>query len=528
MSDRHHPSAAELLRAAALERPDAEFIFDGTRRLTYMQVHRQAAALAASLTSQGVDKDSSAVIALPNWCEYVVAYIACQIIGMTAVPLISSIKKANFTAIVELVAPSTVFIASAEQEWMLEEAPWSGLVIAARHRSAKAVALDKLCSPAAAASSGAIADALDMAGGGDPVSIIFTSGSVGRPKGVILRASAMGRAASLLASCLDVREGDVFFTPVPFGHIFGLGPGLLLPLLAKGRLVTCQKFSVCEALELMDAEGVSVHFGVPTMFVRELKAMQDMDFAPKALRTGIIAGSPSPEGFIEAFERHTGCRLLNSYGMSETASALCSASIGDPAQTRHSSVGRPLPGVQIKLAAMTPPAFAGDALQAPAGPCGCGEILCKTPSMMAGYYKDDDATKEAFDSEGWFHTGDMGELGADGALRVVGRAKNIINRGGFKIHPEEVEGTFAAHPKLAECCAMPYPDPELGERVCLAVQLASGAWACDAELRGWASERLEKFKVPDTILFVDKMPKLNTGKTDRLALRQMLSSANRQ
>jgi acyl-CoA synthetase (AMP-forming)/AMP-acid ligase II len=344
--------------------------------------------------------------------------------------------------------------------------------------------------------------------------IIYTSGSSREPKGVMLKGSALYFASFRQSGALEARCDDVFITPITFAHVFGIGAGLLIPLLVGARIVLCDRYQPERVLGLIASERVSVHFGVPTMFIREMKddsfGREDMS----SLRTGIVAGSLCPTGLIGEFEQKTGCRLLCAYGLTETSATLTTTRLDDDDYTRSSTVGRPVEGVEVALL---------DTREDAGYDRPVGEVICRTPGVMEGYYKDDDLSAKAFTPDGWFRTGDLGSLGADGTLRIVGRCKNTINRGGFNIYPEEIEAFYRNNENLLDVCLLEYPDSELGERTSLFVQLAPGAYASGEELRVWSAEGLEKFKIPDRIVFVESMPRLGSGKVDRQLLRKILA-----
>jgi acyl-CoA synthetase (AMP-forming)/AMP-acid ligase II len=499
---------AGLMRDGAKLRPDKEMVFDGAMRISYSQAFDRACYLTERLAKFGIRKEDKVVICIPNWAEFPIIYCACQLLDMVVVPLIPSLRKKNFLAIMEQVRPSLVFLSCKEHREFIQQSTCDPFMIGVRFSDEGLFEYGSLItSETQEESTGNILPH-------DSTTIIYTSGSTGKPKGVVLKGSALLFTALYLNKALEANHDDVFLVPITFSHVFGLGPGLLMPLLVGARIVLFDRYKPEKILEIIFKERITVHFGVPTMFIRELKCKEQQEFDLSSLRTGLVAGSLCPSGLIKSFEQATGCKLICAYGLTETSSALTTTRLIDDEMIRFSTVGYPLDEVQITLV---------NTKEEPDYNRQIGEIVCKTPGITEGYYLEEDLTSESFDADGWFKTGDLGTIEVDGAVRIVGRRKNIINRGGFNIYPEEVEAYYRKYGKLGDTCLIDYPDTELGERTCLFVQLASDAYACSEELRTWAASGLEKFKIPDRIVFVQSMPRLGSGKVDRQRLRRMIA-----
>jgi acyl-CoA synthetase (AMP-forming)/AMP-acid ligase II len=540
---------AGLIEEGARLHPARELVFDGSARLTYGQCFARARSLAGELARLGIREGDKAIICIPNWVEFCVIYCACQMLGLTVIPLIASIREKNSRIIAEQIKPALVFLSTGEHADIFSQSSSDPLILGVRFgaESLGATGLlryeDMIGADADAAAVGAAA--VGAAGGKasrtppppragvdaaaasadtreayppysvpeDSETIIYTSGSSSEPKGVVLKGSALYFAAFHQSKAMRISHDDVFLTPITFAHVFGIGAGLLMPLLAGVRIVLCDRFQPQTALRLIAEEGVSVHLGVPTMFIREMK---DDSFGREdlsSLRTGLVAGSLCPPGLIEEFEQKTGCRLVCAYGLTETSSTVTTTRLDDESVMRFSTVGHPVEGVQLALINVSEEVGHEQPI---------GEVVCQTPGIMEGYYQDEAMTAEVLSPDGWFKTGDLGTLEADGTLRIVGRRKNTINRGGFNIHPEEIEAFYRQNEDLVDVCLIEYPDPELGERTGLFVQLAPDACACGEVLRGWSAKGLEKFKIPDRIVFVQSMPRLGSGKVDRRLLKRKL------
>jgi acyl-CoA synthetase (AMP-forming)/AMP-acid ligase II len=512
---------AGLIEEGSRFYPDEELVFDGTQRMTYGQCFAQACRLARKLAGFGIREGDRAIICIPNWVEFCVIYCACQMLGLTAIPLISSIREKNSRIIAEQTRPALVFLSTGEHADIFSQSPSRPLILGVRFGANGLLGYEDMVAADECEAGTANAVGADEHGAHphqriprDSETIIYTSGSSSEPKGVVLKGSALYFAAFHQSRAMRTSHDDVFFTPITFAHVFGIGPGLLMPLLVGARIVLCDRYQPQTAIRLIAEEKVSVHFGVPTMFIREMKADSFGSEDLSSLRTGIVAGSLCPPDLIEEFEQRTGCRLVCAYGLTETSSTVTTTHLDDDSATRFSTVGRPVEGVEVALINVS---------EEPGHDRPIGEVVTRTPGIMEGYYRDEAMTAKAIGSDGWFKTGDLGTLEADGTLRIVGRRKDTINRGGFNIHPEEVEAFYRKNESLLDVCLIEYPDPELGERTSLFVQLASGAYACSEDVRGWSSKGLEKFKIPDRVVFVQEMPRLGSGKVDRRLLRRMLS-----
>lgn len=331
--------------------------------------------------------------------------------------------------------------------------------------------------------------------------VLFSSGSTGLPKPIVNRVSSFLVNAQKLVDALGVCDGDVLYVPVPFSHVYGF-LGIHVALLADATLVSSERYTPESSLALQAAARTSVYFGVTTMYVRELRVNESDDWDLRSLRVGMIAGASCPVNVFETFESRYNCTLIQSYGMTETAATLTIGSMTDPLAIRAKSVGCATPGTQVSI---DPESH---------------EILCKTSTLMQGILRDGVLVPPELDSDGWFHTGDMGVLDSSGRLYITGRIKDMVIRGGINIFPSEIESLYHLHPNVLDCYMVGYPDPELGERTCLCVQLRHPGVDTSYDLREYARGRIEKCKYPDVVLKMDDFPRLGNGKVDRKQLKQ--------
>lgn len=330
--------------------------------------------------------------------------------------------------------------------------------------------------------------------------IVFTSGSTGVPKAIVNRASSFALNGLALRKWLGVTSGDMVYLPVPLVHVFGI-VGMYLTLVSQATFTTSPKYDAEEACALIEATEATVHLGVPTNFIRELKCNEDERWDLDFLRVGLVAGADCPAFVIEEFEKRYGCRIMQSYGMSETAATLTVTPLEYDTAERAATLGFCIDGAQVKTDPDT------------------GEIMCRSASMMEGILQPDGLIVLDLD-DGWFRTGDVGHIDERGQVSMTGRLKHAIVRGGINIFPSEVELLYKQCDDIVECCAAAIADEELGHRICLGAVLRDDSTMTAEALRAYARGRIDKGKIPDVVMIVDALPYLDNGKIDRGSFAQ--------
>ncbi len=331
-----------------------------------------------------------------------------------------------------------------------------------------------------------------------PALVLYTSGSTGRPKGAVLSHAALEWANRMWAGpIIGLEEADVLLAALPLAHAFGINGALFAPLLTGATVRLVERFVPERVAEILAREPITVLPGVATMFQRLLDVP---GFAGGGkLRLGVSGAAPCPWEVAEAWRARTRTRIVRGYGSTELFRPV-SYLAADPAE-RPESIGRAVPGVELKLTDETGTTVAGDS----------GELWIRTPAVMDGYL-DNPAETAAVLVDGWFRTGDIARIDAEGYVTIVGRVRERIKRGGYSIFPAEVETVLLAHPAVAEAAVVAMPDPTLGEEVAAFVALRPGA-AADAEtLIAWCRDRLAAFKYPRRVTLIDALPRSATGK----------------
>jgi fatty-acyl-CoA synthase len=310
---------------------------------------------------------------------------------------------------------------------------------------------------------------------------------------------------------------DRLCVPVPFYHCFGLVVSALV-CIARGAtlVVPAPHFGAGETLEAIERERCTAVHGVPTMFVAELEALAARPRDLSSLRTGIMAGAPCPPELVRRVAEEMGCReILIGYGQTEASPVTHLTAADDSLERRTETVGTNLPHQEVKV--IDPKS--GRIL--PRGEP--GELCFRGYHVMREYHRQEKATRETIDAAGWLRSGDIGTMDADGYVRITGRLKDMIIRGGENIYPAEIEAFYFEHPAIAQIAVFGIPDERMGERVAAWVELAEGARATPEELREYAKGRIAHYKIPEVFRIVAEFPMTVTGKIQKFRMREIES-----
>jgi fatty-acyl-CoA synthase len=352
----------------------------------------------------------------------------------------------------------------------------------------------------------------------DPVSIQYTSGTTGFPKGAVLSHHNLLNNGFFVGELLGYDERDRVCVPVPFFHCFALVIGnLACTSHGSAIVVPSATFDARAVLETVAEERCTSLYGVPTMFIAELDDPSFDKFDLSSLRTGVMAGAPCP---IEVMKRcissmHLG-ELSICYGMTETSPVSTQTDVHDDLEKRVTTVGRVHPHIEVKVVDR-----AGRTLRRGER----GELCTRGYSVMLGYWNEPALTAEAVDAARWMHTGDLAEMDADGYVRIVGRIKDIVIRAGENISPREVEEYLYRHPAVADVQVVGVPDERYGEELFAWVKLRPGAEATEEEIRAFCRGHIAHFKVPRYVRFTDEFPMTLSGKVQKYRLREMAAAA---
>jgi long-chain acyl-CoA synthetase len=454
----HLPNLAARLAAAAARRPEEPALLWDGGALTWRELQARAAGFARRLAREGVGPADVVALFLPNAWSFVAALWGGLARGATVAPLNPLLAGEERERILGHLAPKLV-VAGAPPE-------------------------DTADGPAVAAATA-------------PAIILYTSGSTGRPKGAVLSHAALAAAnESWAGPVMSLTAADRVLAALPLAHSFGLNGALLAPLLAGATVVLQERFSPEETLRAIARHRVTVFPGVATMFSRILESPALAGGDLSSLRLAVSGAAPCPWPLAREWRRRTGVRIVRGYGMTELFRPI-SYLAAEPTDLPD-SVGRAVPGVTLRLVD--------------------GELWIRTPAAMDGYLRAPEETAAVLD-DGWFKTGDLATISADGFVSIVGRKRELILRGGYSVVPAEVEATLLGHPAVAEAAVVGIAHAELGEDVAAFVTLRPGAPASPEELIAFCRARLAGYKYPRRITIVGELPKSATGKILKTKLR---------
>lgn len=351
----------------------------------------------------------------------------------------------------------------------------------------------------------------------DPINIQFTSGTTGFPKGATLTHRNILNNGYFIGECMKLGPEDRLCIPVPMYHCFGMVLGNLACLTHGSAIVYPNDgFDPLLTLEAVQAERCTGLHGVPTMFIAELDHPRFAEFDLSSLRTGIMAGTACP---IEVMKRvvdrmHLG-EITIAYGMTETSPVSCQSSTDTPLERRVSTVGTVQPHLEVKI--VDPDSGATVPRGQP------GELCTRGYSVMHGYWGDEAKTREAIDTEGWMHTGDLATMDDEGYVNIVGRIKDMVIRGGENIYPREIEEFLYRHPQVQDVQVVGLPDRKYGEELCAWIIPKPGQQPTEADIRAFCQGQIAHYKVPKYIRFVDAFPMTVTGKIQKYRIRDQMA-----
>ena len=515
---------ASLLETTADTYPDRTAIVLGATRLPYWQVDQAANQVANLLVARGIEPGDKVALSCPNIPQFSIIYFGILKAGATVVPLNVLLKgrevayhladsdaKAYFAF---QGSPELPIGAEAHQGFEATTGCLNFFVITADPSAESPFADVETLTQATAGLSTAFSTV--ETDPDDTAIILYTSGTTGQPKGAELRHRNMIRNALAGESLFDAdpEHPDTYLCVLPLFHSFGQTVIQNGGFAYGGTVVMLPRFEAATALHLMLNERVTFFAGVPTMYWGLLDVLDSAPIETLAdhLRVAVAGGSALPHEVHRAIEEKLGITILEGYGLSETSPVASFSRLGEPA--RVGSIGRPIPGVKMKL--IDP----GSWEELPDDPEAVGEIAIHGHNVMKGYYKRPAATDEAIQDD-WFRTGDLAKCDEDGWYYIVDRVKDLIIRGGFNVYPREIEELLLEHPSVSLAAVVGVPHPTHGEEIKAFVILnEAGADTSADELVAWSKERLAAYKYPREVELVSTLPMTATGKI----LKRELSS----
>jgi fatty-acyl-CoA synthase len=514
------------LKRAALSQPDREaLVFSQAGfRATYAEYDVRVDEIARSLLALDVQRGDHVAVWATNWPEWTLLFMAAARVGAVLVTvnpayrthelayalrqsntkvlfLVDRFKSSDYFAMVGQVrddVPGLRFVVSMKAHAAPGILPWADFLGMGR-----TVGVDEVRRREAEVAPD------------DPANLQYTSGTTGFPKGVLLSHRSILLNGWYVGACQHLTPEDRVCVPVPFYHCFGIVLGTLCCMVHQcTMLVPGEYFTAEEALDCVERERATALYGVPTMFVAELEHETFAGRDLSSLRTGVMAGSPCPIEVMNRVVGEMGAREVTiAYGLTEASPVITQTLASDPVDVRVSTVGRPIPGVEVRIVDPNTGEVLGDGEQ--------GELQARGHGVMLGYYDMPEATAEAILEDGWLRTGDLAMREPNGYYRITGRIKDMIIRGGENVYPREIEEFLYTHPAVENAQVIGVPDPRFGEEVCAWIQPRRGSAVTEDGIRAFCKERLAYFKVPRYVKFVDEFPLTVTGKVQKFRMREM-------
>ncbi|KAJ8028071.1 Acyl-CoA synthetase family member 2, mitochondrial [Holothuria leucospilota] len=547
----HRPSSTpymgktfmEYLDSACEKNPDREaFIFcQENRRITYRQFRDQVEKLASGLANVGIQKgDRCGIWGMnsPRWLEAMFAIIRCggivvninpayqpnellyciNKVGVKAIFTDASFKTQDYYGMLSRLVPGiesfqagklkSEIIPSLESIIMMDEGQFKGtfqmtdlLELATKESGDH---LDKLQTEITA---------------DDPVKIVFTSGTTGSPKGATLCHHGLLNVGVLCGPITRPPEIPSYTTclPLPLYHIFGMHCGPVCNLVHNDTIVfPSPAFEAETCLQAINNERCNFLPGTPTMFIDMLNHPNFDKYDLSSMYGALMGGAPCPMETLEQFKDKLHMEeIMVGYGLTETSVSVSISGLGMDLEKRISTCGQIVPHVEVKVINTS------DGTNLPIKEQ--GEVCVRGHNIMIGYWGDEEKTREAIDSNGWFHTGDIGFLDDEGLLSISGRIKDMIIRGGMNIYSTEIEQFLYTHPKIADVQIIGVPDKRMGEEVCACIKLKAGETATAEEIKEFCTGEIAHFKIPRYVNFVETFPLTITGKVQKYKLRETMS-----
>ena len=502
-----------VLREAAARHPDRLALVGGMpdpasrRRWTFAELLADAERAARALAGRFERGERIAVWA-PNLPEWEIVEFGAALAGLPLVTVNPAYRPDELRFVLDQSQAAGIFLVSEFRSPMAEYLEQVRPDLPALR---EAVLFDRWAEFLA---SGNPDEPLPDVGPDDIAQIQYTSGTTGFPKGALLTHRGLTNNSRFYAERIELRAGEVYVNPMPMFHTAGCCMGVLGSAQAGAVHIPVLAFDPALMLELCETERATVLLGVPTMLIAlgEHPDLNRRDLG--SVRCAVSGGSTVPAALVRRIEERLNIRFSIVYGTTECSPLITQTDLDDTFSDRATTLGRPMPQTDVKVA--------DPATGTPLAPGEVGELCARGYMVMAGYNAAPDATAAAIDSEGWYRTGDLASMDERGYLRIEGRLKEMIIRGGENIYPREIEELLFAHPDVAEVAVVGVPDERWGETVAAFVRLDAGSSPTEDDLRLYCREHLAAFKTPQTWVFLDAFPLTPSGKIQKFKLRESL------
>lgn len=509
-------SLADYWQQTARAMPDKIAVVDNHgASYTYSALDHAASCLANWMLAKGIESGDRIAFQLPGWCEFTVIYLACLKIGAVSVPLLPSWREAELVWVLNKCQAKMFFAPT-----LFKQTRPVDLILPLQNQLPQLqqiVGVDKLAPATSALSlSQIIADNTPLTTaitvhGDELAAVLFTSGTEGLPKGVMLTHNNILASERAYCARLNLTWQDVFMMPAPLGHATGFLHGVTAPFLIGARSVLLDIFTPDACLALLEQQRCTCMLGATPFVYDLLNVLEKQPADLSALRFFLCGGTTIPKKVARECQQ-LGIKLLSVYGSTES-SPHAVVNLDDPLSRFMHTDGYAAAGVEIKVV--------DDARKTL--PPGCeGEEASRGPNVFIGYFDEPELTARALDEEGWYYSGDLCRMDEAGYIKITGRKKDIIVRGGENISSREVEDILLQHPKIHDACVVAMPDERLGERSCAYVVLKAPHHSLSLEevVAFFSRKRVAKYKYPEHIVVIEKLPRTASGKIQKFLLRK--------
>ncbi|HAW5326111.1 TPA: medium-chain fatty-acid--CoA ligase [Escherichia coli] len=509
-------SLADYWQQTARAMPDKIAVVDNHgASYTYSALDHAASCLANWMLAKGIESGDRIAFQLPGWCEFTVIYLACLKIGAVSVPLLPSWREAELVWVLNKCQAKMFFAPT-----LFKQTRPVDLILPLQNQLPQLqqiVGVDKLAPATSSLSlSQIIADNTPLTTaitthGDELAAVLFTSGTEGLPKGVMLTHNNILASERAYCARLNLTWQDVFMMPAPLGHATGFLHGVTAPFLIGARSVLLDIFTPDACLALLEQQRCTCMLGATPFVYDLLNVLEKQPADLSALRFFLCGGTTIPKKVARECQQR-GIKLLSVYGSTES-SPHAVVNLDDPLSRFMHTDGYAAAGVEIKVV--------DDARKTL--PPGCeGEEASRGPNVFMGYFDEPELTARALDEEGWYYSGDLCRMDEAGYIKITGRKKDIIVSGGENISSREVEDILLQHPKIHDACVVAMPDERLGERSCAYVVLKAPHHSLSLEevVAFFSRKRVAKYKYPEHIVVIEKLPRTASGKIQKFLLRK--------
>ncbi|EFN0046497.1 medium-chain fatty-acid--CoA ligase [Escherichia coli] len=509
-------SLADYWQQTARAMPDKIAVVDNHgASYTYSALDHAASCLANWMLAKGIESGDRIAFQLPGWCEFTVIYLACLKIGAVSVPLLPSWREAELVWVLNKCQAKMFFAPT-----LFKQTRPVDLILPLQNQLPQLqqiVGVDKLAPATSSLSlSQIIADNTSLTTaitthGDELAAVLFTSGTEGLPKGVMLTHNNILASERAYCARLNLTWQDVFMMPAPLGHATGFLHGVTAPFLIGARSVLLDIFTPDACLALLEQQRCTCMLGATPFVYDLLNVLEKQPADLSALRFFLCGGTTIPKKVARECQQR-GIKLLSVYGSTES-SPHAVVNLDDPLSRFMHTDGYAAAGVEIKVV--------DDARKTL--PPGCeGEEASRGPNVFMGYFDEPELTARALDEEGWYYSGDLCRMDEAGYIKITGRKKDIIVRSGENISSREVEDILLQHPKIHDACVVAMSDERLGERSCAYVVLKAPHHSLSLEevVAFFSRKRVAKYKYPEHIVVIEKLPRTTSGKIQKFLLRK--------